>query len=138
MTDYEAVSVLNEFASTTWTIFATYVSIVFAFLVASYLVASKLVSRIVVVVIVLYTLVASWAVWGLNRSSASLVASIAEIKRRVQEDGSSLGWLPATSIPDVMLRAVPLLVTTVAVVAFVGSVVFFFHQRKSGNAADRS
>jgi hypothetical protein len=36
MTDYAIVSVLNEFVSTTWSIFATYVSIVFAFLVASY------------------------------------------------------------------------------------------------------
>jgi hypothetical protein len=138
MTDYEIVSVLNEFVSTTWAIFATYVSIVFAFLVASYLVASRLVPRIVAVVIILYTLVALWAVWGLNRTAANLVASIAEIKRRVQEDGSSLGWLPATSIPDVMLHAVPFLVTTVAVVAFVGSVVFFFHQRKWGKATDRS
>ena len=132
MTDYEIVSVFNEFVSTTWSIFATYVSIIFAFLVASYLVASKLVPRIVAVVIVLFTLVSFWAVWGLNRTAANLVASIAEIKRRVQQDGASLGWLPATSIPDAMLHAIPFLITTVAVVAFAGSVVFFFHQRKVG------
>lgn len=132
MTDYEIVSVLNEFVSTTWSIFSTYVSIVFAFLVASYLVSSKLAPRIVAVVMVLYTLVAFWALWGLNRTAANLMASIAEIKRRVHEDGSSLGWLPATSIPDFMLHAIPLLITAVAVIAFVGSVVFFFHQRKAG------
>lgn len=132
MTDYEIVSVLNEFVSATWSIFATYVSIVFAFLVAGYLVSDRLVPRIVSIVIALYTLVAFWAVWGLNRTAANLVASITEIKRRILEDGSSLGWLPAASIPDLMLDAIPLLITILAVVAFAGSVVFFFHQRKSG------
>lgn len=40
MTDYEMLSALNASISTLWTIFATYVSIVFAFLVAGYLTAS--------------------------------------------------------------------------------------------------
>jgi hypothetical protein len=43
--DYEMLNMTEQFVNTTWTIFATYVSIVFAFLVASYLVADKSVWR---------------------------------------------------------------------------------------------
>lgn len=130
MTDYEMLSVTIELINTTWTIFATYVSIVFAFLVASHLVSNKLAPNIVSVVITLYTLVALWSVWGLNRTSASLAAILSEIKRAVGEADSSLGWYPAISIPDLMMSAIPILITTVAVVAYAGSIAFFFHQRK--------
>lgn len=130
MNDYEILSMTEEFVNTTWTIFATYVSIVFAFLVASYLVAAKLVARIVWIVIALYTLVALWAVWGLNRTSVSLVAAMAEIKRMVQESDSSLGWWPPASTPDLVLSLIPTVITAIAVFAYAGSVIFFFHQRK--------
>ena len=42
MTDYELLTILIEFFNIVWTIFATFVSIVFAFIVASHLVARKL------------------------------------------------------------------------------------------------
>jgi hypothetical protein len=123
------LSMTESFVNTTWTIFATYVSIVFAFLITSYLVADKLVARIVWVVIALYTLVSLWALWGLNRTSVSLAASMAEIKRMVQEADSSLGWWPPASTPDFAISAIPAVITAIAVLAYIGSVVFFFHQR---------
>jgi len=130
VSDYELLSMTQEFVNTTWAIFATYVSIVFAFLVASYLVARKLVSRIVWIVIASYSLVALWAVWGLNRTSASLAASIKEVKRLVQASDSSLGWWPPASMPDAVVSAIPVVITAIAVFAYLGSVVFFFHQRR--------
>ena len=130
MTDYEMMSLVVEVVNTLWAIFATYVSVVFAFLVASYLVASELAARIVAIVITLYTLVALWSFWGLNRTAVTLSNLIAEIQRAVEEDGSSLAWYPGVSVPDFMLAAIPLLITTVAVVAYAGSLGFFFHQRK--------
>jgi hypothetical protein len=131
MTDYEILSALNASISTLWTIFATYVSIVFAFLVAGYLTASELASRIVWVVVTVYTLVALWAIFGLNRTAASLIATSFEIKRAVLESGSSLGWHPIVKTPDLFLRGVPILVTAIAVAAYVGSMVFFFYERKA-------
>ena len=137
MTDFEMVSLLDQFISTTWSIFATYVSIVFSFLVVSYLVSNKLTPKIVYLVITLYTLVALWAVWGLNRTSANLGAALAEIRRQVQAGTSSLAWLPAAAVPDFIAAAVPIVVTGVAVIAYVGSIFFFMHQRNVGNTDDR-
>jgi len=130
MTDYELMSLVVEGINTLWAIFAIYVSIVFAFLVVSYLAASQLAAKIVTIVITLYTLVALWSFWGLNRTAATFAAIIAEIQRAVDEDGSSLGWYPGVSIPDFVLTVFPALITTIALVAYVGSIAFFFHQRK--------
>ena len=131
MTDFEMISVTFEMINTLWTIFGIYVSIVFAFLVVSYLAASQLASRLVAIVITLYTLVALWSFWGLNRSAATLSSAIAEIQRAVTEDRSTLAWYPGASIPEFMLTVIPLLVTAIAVIAYAGSIAFFFHQRKA-------
>jgi len=131
MTDYEMMSLAIEIINTLWAIFAIYVSIVFAFLVAGYLVASQLAPKIVSIVITLYSLVALWSLWGLNRTAATAMALIAEIQRAVEQDGSSLGWYPGVSIPEPVLVGIPLLVTAVAVLAYIGSIAFFFHQRKT-------
>ena len=130
MTDYELLSILAEFINATWMVFATYVSIVFAFLVAGYLVSNRLTKRMISIVITIYTLVALWSLWGLNRNIATVTAIVAEIKRAVREDGSSLGWVPAVGTPDFLFPIVPILVTMLAVVAYAGSIAFFFHQRK--------
>ena len=130
MTDYEMFSGLTESINTLWTIFTAYVSIVFAFLVASYLVAKKLASQMVSLVVALYTLVALWALFGLNRTSLTITALTAEIKRAVLESESSLGWHPAVATPDVVFVALPAAISFVAIIAYVGSIVFFFHQRK--------
>jgi general stress protein CsbA len=130
MSDYELVSVLIEYINTTWAIFATYVSVVFAFLVAGYFAAKKLASTMVSLVITLYTLVVIWSVFALNRNVASIGAATDEIKRVVREGESSLSWVPLTSTPDFLSSAMPIMVTGLAVVAYVGSLLFFFHQRK--------
>ena len=131
MTDYELLSIFIEFINTTWAIFATYVSIVFAFLVAGYLVSKKLSSTIVSIVVTLYTLVAFWSVFALNRNVIAIGATVAEINRAVQEGESSLGWVPGVAAADFMTPLIPALVTGLAVVAYVGSIFFFFYQRNS-------
>ncbi len=128
MTDYEMMSLFQEITNTTWTVFATYVSIVFAFLVAGYLVSNRLAPRIVSVVVTLYSLVALLSVISLNRASSNGMALAAEIKRAVQENDSSLSWVQIS--PDAVLSTLPVLITTVAIVAYAGSLIFFFHQRK--------
>ena len=130
MTDYELLSIFIEFINTTWTIFATYVSVVFAFLVAGYLVSKKLSSSIVSTVVTLYTLVAFWSIFALNRNVVAIGAAVAEINRAILEDGSSLGWLPAIASADFLTPVIPFLVTSLAIVAYLGSIFFFFYQRK--------
>ncbi len=130
MTDYELLTVLIEFINIVWTIFATYVSIVFAFIVAGHLVAKKLTPRVVSLVITLYTLVALWSVWGISMNAFAILATGDELKRRSVEDSSSLGWLPMLEMSDFMRSAVPFLITLLVFVVYVGSIIFFFYQRR--------
>jgi len=107
MTDYELLTILVEFINIVWTIFATYVSIVFAFIVASHLVAKKLTPRVVSLVITLYTLVALWSVWGISMNAFAISATGGELKRRSVEDSSSLGWLPILKCPTLCDQQYP-------------------------------
>ena len=130
MTDYEMFSALPASLSLLWDIFAVYVSIVFAFLVASHLAAGRLASRIVSLVITLYTLVTFWAIFGLNRTATTVAGMSAEIKRAVLESGSSLGWLSVVTLPESMFSAFPVVRLSVTLAIYAGSILFFFHQRK--------
>ncbi|MFT7653893.1 MAG: hypothetical protein ACI9UU_003007 [Candidatus Azotimanducaceae bacterium] len=130
MTDHELITIFIEFVNTTWTIFGTFVSIVFAFIVASYLAASRLTSKVVLLVITLYTLVAAWSMWGISMNANSISATVGEMKRRLLEESSSLGWLPILGLPDYMLPVIPILITCLASVVYIGSIVFFFYQRR--------
>ena len=138
MTDYELLTIFIEFVNTTWLIFATYVSIVFAFIVASHLVASQLTSRVVSLVITLYTLVAVWSVWGISMNAISISATAGEMKRRLLEENSSLGWLSLTGMPDIMRSIIPVLITLLALVVYVGSIVFFFSRRRADRPTEKS
>ena len=130
MTDYELVSIFLELVNTLWMIFATYVSIVFAFIVASYLVAQRLTSTVVSLVITLYTLVSIWAIWGVRQNSINISATVGEMSRRTLDGRASLDWLPILDMPDNMRTIIPGLITLVTVVIFAGSVVFFFYERR--------
>ena len=138
MTDYELLTIFIEFVNTTWMIFATYVSIVFAFIVASHLVARQLTSRVVSLVITLYTLVAVWSVWGISMNAISISATAGEMKRRLLEDSSSLDWLTLITMPDFMASTIPFLITLLALVVYVGSIVFFFYQRRAERPTEMS
>ena len=131
MTDYEMFSALSETIALLWTIFSIYVSVVFAFLVASHLAARQLASKIVSLVITLYTLVATWALFGLNRTAATLSATIDEGKRAVQESDSSLDWHPMLGIHDAFTTAFPIVILSIGLTVYIASIVFFFHERKS-------
>ena len=115
-----------------WQIFAVYVSVVFAFLIASYLVSDKLAPKMVSVVISLYSLVAVWSLFGISRTSATVISLAGEIKQLVSAGGSSLGWHPAVATPDLAFALIQVLIVAIAVFAYIASMVFFFHQRKLG------
>ncbi len=130
MTDYELLSIFIEFTNTVWTIFATYVSIVFAFIVAAYLVSGRLTPKVVSLVLTLYSLVSFWSIWAISQNAYAIAATVGEMKRVVQESDSSLGWVPQAAVPDFMLPILPIVITSLAFVAYAGSIVFFFYQRR--------
>lgn len=138
MTEHELITIFIEFVNTTWTIFGTYVSIVFAFIVASYLAAGRLSSIVVWLVITLYTLVAAWSVWGISMNATAISATVGEMKRRSLDESSSLDWLPILGLPDYMLPVIPILITSLAAVVYIGSIVFFFYQRRYASERTQS
>jgi len=131
MTDYELLSVFIAFTNTVWLIFAAYVSIVFAFIVAAYLVANRLSPQVVRLVIALYSAVSIWSIWAIRQNAVAIAATAQEMKRVVAESGSSLSWVPQLGIPESMIPVIPWLITLVAAVAYIGSIFFFFYQRTS-------
>jgi len=138
MTDYELLTAFIDFVNTTWMIFATYVSIVFAFIVASHLAARQLTPRVVSLVITLYSLVAAWSVWGIRQNAISISATAGEMRRRLLEGSSSLDWLPILQMPDFMRSIIPNLITLLTFVVYAGSIVFFFYQRQSEQRKERN
>jgi len=131
MTDSELLSAFMAAVESLWLIFSTYVSIVFAFLVVSYLVANKLQKSLSAIVVALYTLVALWSTWALSRGSMSVTAVAGEMKARTQQGTFSIDWHPAANTPDILISAIPLLITSIAVLAYIGSIFFFYIQRKN-------
>ncbi len=130
MSDHELLSTFIAFTNTLWMIFATYVSIVFAFIVAAYLVADRLTPRVVSLVVTLYSLVSFWSVWAISQNAGAVAATVSEMKRVVEENDSTLGWVPQVSIADFLIPTLPRVITGLAFVAYAGSIVFFFYQRR--------
>ena len=137
MSDAELLNAFTEFVNTTWMIFTAYVSVVFAYLVAGYLVSGKLGTRMILLVSSIYSLVAFWAIFAINTNLQSVSASVSEIKRIVREGDSTLGWLPLVSVPDFLNSAVPIMVMFITISAYLGSIMFFYFQRK-GYSEDRT
>ena len=131
MTDYEMLMVFTESVNTLWFIFTAYVSVVFAFLVVAYLVSGKLDRPIVAIVITLYSLVALWAGWAINRASTSLVAAVSQMKQAIRNGESTLAWHPSTETPDLVIAIMPTIITSMTLLAFVGSLAFFFYHRRA-------
>jgi len=125
------ISAFSEVWSTSWSVFAVYISITFAFLVTGYLVAGQLAPKIISIVIILYTFVAIWCFAGAERFARNGVNLGFEIKAAVEAGESSLGWTTMANEPDFMLSIVPSLFWIIFLVTYCGSV-FFFHQRKHG------
>ena len=133
MTDYEMLSVFTEFWNIIWVIFATYLSVTFAFLVVGYLVATKLKPMMVSLIVALYSLVALWCTFGINRFVVNAPELSREIKRAVVESESTLGWSAVATTPEFVISAIPIILLVLTVAAYAGSVAFSFHQRKNAS-----
>ena len=135
MTDYEMLSEFNEYWGTVFMVFSVYVTVTFAFLVASYMVADKLKTGMVWVVIGLYTITSLWLNIGLNRFAAMAGLLGAEIKRLVIIGQSSLTWTTLSQEPDYILPLASYLIMIFPIFIYLGTLIFFFHQRRSGRVS---
>ena len=124
MTDFEITYMTNEYVNTLLTTFISYVSIVFAFLIAAYLVAPRLDRAMSIIVLLLYTLATFYLVLAVRY----LASSVQVIQTGVSPvvDRPALVPLLALNLPNKLELAV-------MVLAYIGSIAFFFQQRKRGS-----
>lgn len=129
MTEYELVDTFYTVAELSDQLIVSFVTLLFAFLIASYLVSSRLDGRMVVVVIALYSFMALRYVLVYYNVSGDLVTLADTINGLRLRPDSTLGWLEIGGGLSTMLIG-----TTVAMfLSFLASVYFFFYTRHRNN-----
>ena len=129
MSEYELVDTFYTIGELSDQLIGSFVTLLFAFLVASYLVSSKLDRRMVMVVIALYSFMALRYV-ALFYNVTGDIVTLAEMINalRLQPD-SSLGWLEIAGGMSMLLIG-----TTIAMfLSFLASIYFFFYTRHHKN-----
>jgi len=125
MTEYELVDTFYTIAGLSDQLIVSFVTLLFAFLIASYLVSSKLDRRMVVVVIALYSFMALRYVLIFYNVSGDLVTLADTINEQRLLSSSSMGWLQIGGGISMVLIG-----TTAAMfLSFAASIYFFFHTR---------
>ena len=129
MTEYELVDIFYTMASLSDQLIASFITLLFAFLVASYLVSSKLDRKMTAVVIVLYSYMALRYValfYNVSDDIGTLADTLTEMRLR---GSSSLEWLEIGAGISVMIIAQ----TVAMILSFAASIFFFFYMRHHGN-----
>jgi hypothetical protein len=133
MTDYEMYYLIIESASVAFTVFATYLTIIFAFLVVGYLVSHKLHASMVAIVVFLFSLASLLCTLVVVRASEGMIGLTSQVGRAIREGHSGLTWTPygdpnSAIVNTVLTTGIP----TLFFLAYAGALIFFFHQRKTG------
>jgi len=127
MTDFEVLMAFNEMAINGQDAYMNFVSIVFGFIVAGYLIADKLNRKMTIILTLLFTVVAFQEAMSAMLFLQDQVGLIPEMQTR-----KALQFHGASRVGDF---AAPLLIAThvaTQILAYVGSMIFFFHQRHEG------
>jgi cellobiose-specific phosphotransferase system component IIC len=129
MTDYELVDTFYTIASLADQLIASFVTLLFAFLVASYLASSKLDRRMVVIIISLYSFMALRYIalyYRVTDDIGALGRTLTEIRL---EQGSSLDWLEISSGMWWATAGT----SAAMLLCYLASIFFFFYTRHRGN-----
>jgi hypothetical protein len=133
MSDFEMVMVFNETMSFLLSGFTTYLSIIFAFLVASTFLASHLTRTMAAIAVGLFSLASAFFIAQAFAVATNVGLVVDQIRLMVAQGRSSLGWLgfvPSGASMGTIMRLAAWLMT----LAFVAALVFFFHQRRVATA----
>lgn len=129
MSDFEMLSSFSQTFDFLLSSFTTFLTIVFAFLVASTLLAGRLTRTLAGIAVGLFSLASAFFIL-LTFSVARDVAQAAEqIKMAVAEGRSTLGWIGFVASDAPVGWTLPSLGVLMAF-TFVAALVFFFHQRR--------
>jgi hypothetical protein len=128
MTEYELVETFYTLAGLLDQFVASFITLLFAFLVASYLVSAKLDRRMVIVVIALYSYMALRYVALYLNVADDMIALADQLTQLRLEEDSSLDWMV---IGD-GLAPMHYAQTAAMFLSFLASLLFFFHTRRAG------
>ena len=135
MTDYELVNMVLTQVQTMFEVLATYITIVSGFLAVGYLVAHKLNRSMVAVLVVLFSMT-SLACGSMARNSImGSNATMAHIAQAIAAGTSHLGWWLAAGNGPVVASIQPITIQAIFVVAYIGTLLFFFVQRRAAQKA---
>ena len=129
MTEYELVDTFYTIASLSDQLVASFITLLFAFLVASYLTSSKLDRKMTAVVITLYSYMALRYIvihHNVTGDIATLAETLTELSLR---EGSSLGWLEIGA----GISTMHITQSVAMFLSFAASIFFFFHTRQSSD-----
>lgn len=138
MTEYELAMLFFEAATLAITSVFSPISIMAGFLAAGLLFGQHMDRRLTVLLVSLYTffflVVVSFAT---GRQLASYGNLAKEIQARTAE-GADLAWHGANTVPGFMFGAMPITFSFLFLIAFAGSLAFFFHVQKTEPLGGRS
>lgn len=131
MTEFEHVILFTEFAQAASAVMANYMTLVFAMVVTSYMAAHRLDRFMTVIALLLYSLFAL----GFCNEIFQIYSDLARLGIQIAAAGdtpdTSLGWFgPVATSPD-FLYVMPKIIGTMIVMAYIGSILFFFRARKA-------
>ena len=130
MTEYELVDIFYSIGAFSDQLMASFIALLFAFLVASYLVSSKLDRQMTIVVITLYSFMALRYILLYHNVSGDL-ATLAETLMQLRlRDDSSLGWLEVQG----GIRWVNAGTAIAMFLGYAASIVFYFYTRHRDGA----
>lgn len=129
MTEYELVDTFYTIASLSDQLIASFITLLFAFLVASYLVSSKLDRRMTAIVIALYSFMALRYIALYYNVTGDIIALADTLTEFRLQEGSSIDWLEIGGGMWMMYAG-----TSAAMfLCFLASIFFFFHARQRGD-----
>ena len=126
MTEYELVDIFYTIASLSDQVVASFITLLFAFLVASYLVSSKLDRKMTAVVVALYSYMALRYIVIYHNVTGDLAALADTLTELGLREGSSLGWL---EIGD-GISTMHITQSVAMFLSFMASLFFFFHTKQ--------
>lgn len=136
MSEYEQTSLFFQIVGVGNGTMANYMTLLFGWLVTSYLAAHRLDRVMMWIAVTLYSMFALGfcnEIYQVYSDFARLGLQLADIG---QSPNSDLGWFgPVATSPDA-LNLIPEFIRGMTLLAYVGSIVFFFRARRSNRSSD--
>jgi hypothetical protein len=127
MTDFELMSLFNEYEALTQVSFMNFVTIIFAFLIASFFVAGKLNKPMTIVVIGVFTFASLQQGLSVFLQISDQAGLVPEIVNR-----DTLQWHGVNRVGETSIPIAAAIYFGTIVFGYLGTLIFFFHQRHQG------